>query len=134
MELSRRSFFKGGLALTAVTVLPQIVQAKAPPVIWADGIHDDTAGIQALLDNEPFRVAAERGEAFRLDGGAATLRNLYLKTSNTIHIRPHNDNVQIHGCYWEHSGEGPLLCIHEGTHLEMSNQLMRFYPKGSIQS
>lgn len=76
MELSRRNFFGGALALTAVTIIP-MADAVAAPMIYGDGIHDDAPGLQALIDGRSFRVkgAAERcayraGDgSFHINGG-----------------------------------------------------------------
>lgn len=56
---SRRSFLGGALALSAIVVVPSIGFGKELPCIYGDGIHDDTAGLQALFDGEPFQVEGE---------------------------------------------------------------------------
>lgn len=58
MDLSRRSFLRGVLALSVTPAL-NIPSFASVPVIRGDGIHDDWAGLQAMLDGEPFRVEGE---------------------------------------------------------------------------
>lgn len=53
------SMFAGGFGAassSAHTPLAMLVPSNAP-VIRGDGIHDDTAGLQAWLNGEPFRLA-----------------------------------------------------------------------------
>ena len=54
MELSRRSFLRGALAVIGATVAPALPSMADIPRIVGDGIHDDTAGLQAALDGKPF--------------------------------------------------------------------------------
>jgi hypothetical protein len=76
-DLPRRSFLKGALSVVAATVvLAKLPKDFALPQIIGDGLHDDTAGLQAALNGEPFlcdgcvvRNATEvvlRGGAYRL--------------------------------------------------------------------
>jgi hypothetical protein len=56
MDVSRRSFLRGVLSVAVVaTANPSIVLASAP-TIYADGIHDDAPGLQAMFDGKPFNV------------------------------------------------------------------------------
>jgi hypothetical protein len=52
---SRRSFLKGALTLVAASVVakPIAVLAQYPRIV-GDGVHDDTDGLQAAFDGEPF--------------------------------------------------------------------------------
>jgi hypothetical protein len=52
MQLSRRSFLGGILSVSAVAVAPL---AHVPRIV-GDGIHDDTAGLQAAFDGAPFEA------------------------------------------------------------------------------
>jgi hypothetical protein len=90
--LSRRSFFGGALALSAVIALP-LEAFPFAPTIYADGVHDDTAGLQALLDGKPFRVAGE-ARAWRSTGKIFLGTGTYL-LSDTLHFR---DVKLIDGC------------------------------------
>lgn len=55
--MDRRSFLGGSLALAgSLLVVPvtKVLAANPVPTIWGDGIHDDSPGLQALFDGEPF--------------------------------------------------------------------------------
>ena len=57
MDLSRRGFLRGLAGAAAVAVLAPVVELVARetlPRIVGDGIHDDTAGLQAAIDGKPF--------------------------------------------------------------------------------
>lgn len=60
VDLTRRWFLGGAISLAAVTVssAPKIIGNL--PQIWADGVHDDTYGIGALLRVEPVVFPKER--------------------------------------------------------------------------
>lgn len=51
---SRRSFLHGLFCAPAIVAASSIMPVKAildlPPQIWGDGIHDDTAALQWVLD------------------------------------------------------------------------------------
>lgn len=67
MNLSRRSFLGGVMALTASTALPiRGAFALALPTIWGDGVHDDAPGLNALLQGLPFHV--ENDDVVAADG------------------------------------------------------------------
>lgn len=58
MTITRRSFFR----LTAgAAITPVLAQAAAAmpsiPVLWGDGVHDDTEAMQALLDGKVIEFA-----------------------------------------------------------------------------
>jgi hypothetical protein len=53
-DLSRRSFLGGILAVGAATTVVAAIPLDLTPRIWADGIHDDYAGLQAALNGKPF--------------------------------------------------------------------------------
>lgn len=54
MDMNRRSFLRGLLTVTAVSMAPASVLDAGLPRIVGDGIHDDTAGIQAAINGRPF--------------------------------------------------------------------------------
>lgn len=77
VDLTRRSFFGGALALVGATVVSAHVPIDLSPVpiIYGDMIHDDTPGLQALFDGKSFRVAGEStalvmrvGSSVHIDG------------------------------------------------------------------
>lgn len=76
MEVSRRSLFRfGAAALLTAAVSP--VSNLVAPVLWGDGIHDDTAALQALMDGKPVSVSGSTIIAREgvLDGGSYLLTN-----------------------------------------------------------
>jgi hypothetical protein len=84
MNISRRAFLGGAIALAAATVVPvEAIKALAPlPQIVGDGVHDDTAGLQALIDGEPVLIGAEVVTA---EHGAITLQGgVYLISSPLV--------------------------------------------------
>lgn len=73
VDVTRRFFLGGALAVAAASVLPTTALAFSPvPVIVGDGIHDDADGLQAMFDGKPFRcettIICDKGD-FNLDGG-----------------------------------------------------------------
>lgn len=59
MDLSRRSFLRGALAAPAVVAAASLMPVRAIerlliPRLWGDGVHDDTAALQAVLDGRPY--------------------------------------------------------------------------------
>lgn len=85
MSISRRSFLGGALALSAATSMPLKAFAHAP-VIYGDGVHDDTAGLQAALDGKPFRVFGHGAYVVRGDGHIF-IGNGSFRLSDTLHFR-----------------------------------------------
>lgn len=86
VTLSRRSFLGGALALTAASAVPAYALKSPAPVIYADGIHDDTAGLQAALDGEPFRVFGDGVFIVRNDGHIYIGKGAF-RLSDTLHLR-----------------------------------------------
>jgi hypothetical protein len=75
-SVNRRGFLKIALAAGALAAVPISLQkaiTQRLPIIYGDGVHDDTAGLQAAFDGKPF--ACERhcvrvlGDSIRLDYG-----------------------------------------------------------------
>ncbi|MBR9807458.1 MAG: hypothetical protein GYB49_09575 [Alphaproteobacteria bacterium] len=55
MELNRRSFFFGAGATVIAAAVP--VNLKQVPVLYGDGVHDDTEALQAFFNHDRFKVA-----------------------------------------------------------------------------
>ena len=96
MDLTRRSFFRGALALTALAATPALSKISFAPMIYGDGVRDDTDGLQALLSGQPFQVAEDAVGHFFSDamdvqiigGRHRTTRPLFARGfKGTIHIR-----------------------------------------------
>lgn len=83
MQLSRRSFLKGTLTLSAVTVLNIPEVAANIPILYGDGVHDDTRALQALFDRKKVIIENDLISAkmpYYLTGGTYLI-------SDSIHIR-----------------------------------------------
>jgi hypothetical protein len=48
--MKRRAFFQILAGAAIAPVLPKIALAMPAPFLWGDGIHDDSAALQALID------------------------------------------------------------------------------------
>lgn len=85
-DLSRRSFLGGILAVgTAATLVRSApLLPRALPMLWGDGLHDDTAALNALLSGGEFEVSRE-GLALR-KAGMILLREGNFLVSDTISI------------------------------------------------
>src|ERR1044072_7929928 len=74
LETSRRTFLGGAIAVAGATLLPIDAHGGAI-VIDADGVTDDTPGLQALYDGRPVRIrdetafATKRGGKIFIKGG-----------------------------------------------------------------
>lgn len=79
-NMIRRSFLMGiGAALAAPTIVHagnlmpiRAIERVLMPVLWGDGIHDDTAAFQALLNGDPVKIlnecASREGRSVFVDG------------------------------------------------------------------
>lgn len=54
IDMNRRSFLRGSLCVAGASVVVAKGIIPNVPRIVGDGIHDDTEGIQAALNGEPF--------------------------------------------------------------------------------
>jgi polygalacturonase len=111
MDVSRRSFLGGALALSAAVALPGAAFAAAP-TIYGDGIHDDTAGLQAALDGKAFRCVGEA--VVRNAGGSIYISGGSYLLSHTLLVRK---DATIYGGHFHASDEltGPVLHMSGGT-------------------
>ena len=84
--MNRKNFIKTLIGATSLVAIPAIGLAKpvAPtvPVLYGDGIHDDTAALQAWFDGTPLRFAKE---VLLLNGD--TLFGKKFLISNTIVLK-----------------------------------------------
>src|SRR5258708_331213 len=110
--MDRRSFLGSILALG---VAPAIVHASSimrvvmpMPILWGDGIHDDTAALQALLD----RVGSIDGGIFRISDQLIIHRNETLVTNShfdcadmpsgkSAFYAPEAQRVMLNGCRFD---------------------------------
>lgn len=102
-NLNRRSFLGGVLALTgAAIVKPSLGLVHARPAIWADMIHDDAPGLNALFARQPVdimsdKVLIDRSHGLVLKGGSFLLRS-------TVNIE-NGKNIMLYGNTFEASGD-----------------------------
>lgn len=84
--MNRRHFLKIAFAVGVATALP-VALTKALedslPMVYGDGIHDDTLGIQAALDGRPF-LAVE--DCVRVIAGTVHLTSGAYRVTDTIHL------------------------------------------------
>lgn len=117
MTLDRRTFLRGALVLTAAAAIPasalKALEAISPlPTLCGDGIHDDTAALNALLAGEPFRTA----DGFVGIAQDGTLSQCRFLVSDTLHIR--RNNVTISQCYFDYPKGAKipyLIEVHPGV-------------------
>lgn len=75
MDISRRGFLSGSLKVTAaVAAATTFVGFAAVPKLWGDGIHDDTAALNAFFRGEQIEhagaiVALRSPDGFVFRGG-----------------------------------------------------------------
>ena len=57
-RMNRRGFFRLVAGAALAPVVAKVGQAfPLPPILWGDGVHDDTAALQALIDGEIVEFA-----------------------------------------------------------------------------
>lgn len=88
MDMNRRSFLRGALILTASTALAptafKVLEAVSPlPILFADGVGDDTLALQALLDGKPFRTS----DGFAGSAHSGLIADANLLLTDTIRVR-----------------------------------------------
>lgn len=114
VTLSRRSFLGGALVLAAATAVPaHALKALGPlPVIYGDGIHDDTAGLQAAIDGKPFRVFGDRAYAVRT-GGRVFIGQGRFRLSDTLRLNgPVSVTISDAHMVWDELPDGqPCISV-----------------------
>ncbi len=93
MSLSRRSFFSGTLAFTALAILPTAVKALARPAIFCDGIHCDADGLEAIMEGRPFEIAEGAMGTFQ-NHGEWIIRNGLMSIRRTLCMRGHKGTFE----------------------------------------
>lgn len=91
IQLSRRGFLIGMAAVGAVASLPFDAVAGIP-VIVGDGVHDDTAALQALLDGKD--VIKDGFLLTRPAGGGVILRDGVFRTTDALRITRNDTLVE----------------------------------------
>lgn len=122
--MSTRRGFLG--ALLAAAAAPAIVRADslmkivAPRqglILWGDGIHDDAAALQALIDGKPVDV---RHRGFhRSESGRVLVADAQILVSKPIDLR-NARGFEFVGCHFRGSKPMPYL-----LHLPVSADALR---------
>lgn len=93
MVVSRRFFLGGLVAAPAIIAIDNLMPVRPwMPVLYGDGIHDDWAGLQALVNGEAVDIRAKVVPAYlgAPELGFTSMRNTYslsrelLMPANTI--------------------------------------------------
>lgn len=84
MELSRRGFLRGLVAVTAAGVVSLPAVAEAVPQLWGDGVHDDAGGLEALFNGRPVEVM--NGLEYSVAQGRVTLGAAHFRLCRGIVI------------------------------------------------
>ena len=98
--LTRRFFLGGAIALT---VAARAIPISAPRIV-GDGVHDDTAGLQALLSNEPYECDLPN-VGWLSNSGRIYIQGGIFRLTDIIYIR--RNNVYLF--------DGQLLAEHPKT-------------------
>lgn len=114
MDMSRRSFLRGALVVSASAVLPLPALSAPYPILYGDGIHDDTDALNALFrgdtvicENEAITI--KKGDAIHLNGGT-------YRTTATIDVRSMGgvDVGMTNLTILAESVDGPALIVSRG--------------------
>lgn len=111
MDVSRRSFLGGALALTAARSIPFSGLGHVP-LIWGDGVHDDWAGLQAALNGEPFRAVGNRVIAQNV-GGKVLIHHGSFRLSRTL-VVPESGAIWGGAFYSDDDNSGPVIHLRGG--------------------
>ncbi|WP_404927159.1 hypothetical protein [Mesorhizobium sp. ORM16] len=89
MDVSRRSFLRGALAIAAVAIAQPTLALASLPTIYGDGVRDDSDGLQALFDGRPFRVdgVVVKAESGAIEGGLFAIRKAVVVRADNISIK-----------------------------------------------
>lgn len=83
--MNRRALLRGLFAAPAIVAASSLMPVKAalllPPKLWGDGVHDDTAAFQAMLD-----AAQKSGKPLFLRGGQSYRITSTLHVNSIVHI------------------------------------------------
>lgn len=120
VDVSRRWFLGGALGVATAAVLPKGSAYAA--TLYGDGIHDDTKGLQALLDGKPVLVKAE-GIVAQQSDGRVVLSCGSFRISDTIYVRAKNE---ITHCSFHATPDFKGSCVIDAQYLSDSNGVVAF--------
>jgi len=110
---TRRRFLTGLLSAPAVITTPGLLMSVSAwiepngdflrwgynqPEFYGDGIHDDTAAVQAALDGKPF--ISPNGALIRDTNGSLMFRSASIRLTDTIHL---GHGTKMDGGFWDGS-------------------------------
>ena len=91
MDISRRSFLRGLLAVSATSVVAvPALSLDSYPVLYGDGLRDDAPALNALFSDKPY---VADGSLIVPDGVQAILRGSRHLISSTVHV--HSENAFV---------------------------------------
>ena len=97
MDVSRRSFLGGALAVAGASIIPLgMTKAADVPRIVGDGFHDDWAGLQAAFDGKPFVC---EGAYTRVIGGKIVMRGGHYRVTRPLLIDCKKCDVDMKHCH-----------------------------------
>ncbi len=113
VDVSRRLFLGGALALAGAKILEQTAAAESSgiPTLYGDGVHDDTVALQALFDRKPVRIEGQ----IVADVQEGMLQGGDFVISDTIHIRTPGWLIRDVRLSWKAPrllDSGPMLQVH----------------------
>lgn len=96
IDISRRSFLRGIIAVSATAVItPKLQSLKlldTCPILYSDGIHDDAPALNALLRREEVRIENDlvkvaNGEWCSISGGNFLINDTITIANKFFHIK-----------------------------------------------
>lgn len=132
MDISRRLFLGGAISLVAVvTFAPSVSAMMNLPTIYGDSVQDDTAGLFALLNNEPCTFNKEQIGVER-HSGIVFHRGRFV-VNRTIEI-PHNAILKVENPHFlglELDDKQPFFMCERGFAANQFDRYAIFETKGS---
>ena len=114
--VNRRGFLKIAFGAAAVTAIPVVLTRaleRRLPVIYGDGVHDDTEGLQAALDGREFIC---RDSCVTVYGTDVFMHGGNYRISQTLHVGRGlrgAKNATIMGCRFDSPNTlDPFIRIH----------------------
>jgi hypothetical protein len=120
--LSRRWFLKGTLAVAATAVIALPPLASPHPIVYGDGIHDDTAALNALFARLPVicegsLIERAADEPVLLEKGVFLISGPLVVQGRTI----------INGCRFKAVRAGPYLDLRHADHSVVMNNIFESF-------
>jgi hypothetical protein len=128
--MNRRSFLRGMLTVTAVSIVPLDARLHAGiPRIVGDGIHDDGPGLLAAVNGRPFvadgLVVSEQSE---VKLGAGVFRMTETLRFDTPNIRVTCTSPGETLIVGDHDGPYIIYVSREASHVELNDLRVTYAP------